>query len=61
MQILINQRRYEEALVFFVKACAASLFCLDELEPVAEKLLTIVDHIEDKIRDLGPRFMQPVQ
>lgn len=60
MQLLIDQRKYEEALVYFVKACAASLYCLDELEPVAETLLKIVDHIEEKLRNLG-RGLQPVQ
>lgn len=49
---LIAQGKHDEALIFFVKTCAASLSCLDLLEGALPTLLAVLNHAEDKLKKL---------
>jgi len=37
---------HAEALIFFVKACAASIYCLESLEDVIKKIVLALNVIE---------------
>ncbi|DBA91120.1 TPA: hypothetical protein ACH3X1_016083 [Trebouxia sp. C0004] len=47
---LIAQGKHEEALIFFVKTCAASLSCLDLLEGAVPTLVSVLKHAEDELK-----------
>lgn len=49
---LIAQGKHDEALIFFVKTCAASLPCLELLEGAVPTLQAILKHAEDKLKKL---------
>ncbi|DBA71549.1 TPA: hypothetical protein ACH3X2_001022 [Trebouxia sp. C0005] len=49
---LIAQGKHDEALIFFVKTCAASLSCLDILEGAVQTLVAVLKHAEDKLKKL---------
>jgi len=44
--------KHDEALIFFVKTCAASLSCLELLEGAIPTLVAILNHAEDKLKKL---------
>jgi len=52
LQTLIAQGKHDEALIFFVKTCAASLSCLDILEGAVPTLVAVLKHAEDKLKKL---------
>jgi hypothetical protein len=52
LQTLVAQGKHDEALILFVKTCAASLSFLDLLEEAVPTLEAVLKHAEDKLKKL---------
>lgn len=61
LQALLKNRRNDEALVVFVKACVASVVCLDDFEDMGDKLLTLLNIMEHRQMKMGSQGLPHIQ
>ncbi len=53
LQDLLRAQEVDEALIVFVQAVAASIFCLETLKDITEDIILSISSAEARIRDFG--------
>ncbi len=62
MQEQLRLKGHVKALVLFVKACAASIYCLETLQDATKDLMFALNLVENQhIREFGARGLPHVQ